>query len=720
MGKDKQIRLFISGIILAGLFIACTMSGDLDDLKNEAVPPHEHTWGEWIVTQAATCSAAGVETRLCADDDTHKDTRPVAIDADAHKWGMVEPGGIEPTCTSEGFGTRICTLNEEHIQEDSVLPVDPANHVFEDWEVTVPAGKADGIETEKCSLCGALGTITRILPALASLQFTGGDLTANSGFQFTYILPEATVAGDSVEGVSYTVNELPIWLNFYTSTRKLDGTWNGTGEWTFTVTASKEGYNSATATFFIRVNLSTPVSGGAILGITPPVYRGTPALPLIDTAQYNGIVIWSGKMDQDNKFSHSTEYTASILITAKNGFTLKGVAADAFTVKGGLTPAVFNASTGYVTVTFPATASHILVSNYDELDNIRNDLGARYKLTNDIEIPPPSPFPKNWDAIGMVSGTPFYGTLDGTTPDGKAYKIKNLYMNKGFGLDYVGFFGYLQNATVTNIGIETVNWEYTGYDGYAIKGLRCVGGIAGYAFNSTIENCSVVYVGNGGLSSQTNTTEKPRLGGIVGYSFRSKVFNCYTAGTIRAILGASAGGIVGFSESSEICNCYSTVSIITGDTAGLYTGGIAGHTYNGSISKCYATGNISGAIAGGIAGVNGVIDLPGGYAPGNTVISECAAINSAINGLENAGRITGLIVPGSTNTNNFALDTMTVNGGTATDSAINGIGKTVNDFTVDANLWSSAPDGNGLGGLGFDTITIWQKSFNQLPNLRWQ
>jgi len=49
-------------------------------LREETVSPpdHVHDWGDWVVTTPATCAAAGVETRTCRLDASHKETRAVA------------------------------------------------------------------------------------------------------------------------------------------------------------------------------------------------------------------------------------------------------------------------------------------------------------------------------------------------------------------------------------------------------------------------------------------------------------------------------------------------------------------------------------------------------------------------------------------------------------------------------------------------------------------
>jgi len=47
------------------------------DGKGNPVSEHTHDWGAWEVTTPATCDAAGVETRTCKSDATHKETRSI-------------------------------------------------------------------------------------------------------------------------------------------------------------------------------------------------------------------------------------------------------------------------------------------------------------------------------------------------------------------------------------------------------------------------------------------------------------------------------------------------------------------------------------------------------------------------------------------------------------------------------------------------------------------
>ena len=45
--------------------------------KTESIPKTGHNWGKWTVTTPATKNANGVETRVCKNDGTHKETRSI-------------------------------------------------------------------------------------------------------------------------------------------------------------------------------------------------------------------------------------------------------------------------------------------------------------------------------------------------------------------------------------------------------------------------------------------------------------------------------------------------------------------------------------------------------------------------------------------------------------------------------------------------------------------
>jgi hypothetical protein len=95
----------------------------------------------------------------------------------------------------------------------------------------------------------------------------------------------------------------------------------------------------------------TPVTIAAVQGVTAPVTGAAPVTAITATKQYTGTITWS---PADNSFKASTVYTATISLKAKDGYTLKGVAANFFTVGGATTTNAANS--GVITAVFPSTA----------------------------------------------------------------------------------------------------------------------------------------------------------------------------------------------------------------------------------------------------------------------------------------------------------------------------------------------------------------------------
>ncbi|MDR1858935.1 MAG: hypothetical protein LBQ69_05645, partial [Treponema sp.] len=95
-----------------------------------------------------------------------------------------------------------------------------------------------------------------------------------------------------------------------------------------------------------------PVSIAAIPGVTPPATYAAPVAAIGATAQYTGTVAWSPEVS--GAFAAETEYTATITLEAKDGFTFDGVTANFFIVAGATSAS--NAANSYtVTAAFPVT-----------------------------------------------------------------------------------------------------------------------------------------------------------------------------------------------------------------------------------------------------------------------------------------------------------------------------------------------------------------------------
>jgi len=128
----------------------------------------------------------------------------------------------------------------------------------------------------------------------------------------------------------------------------------------FTVTDAVSASNSVNSgvvtAMFSETYIDTTINISAIAGITVPITGETPGYIIPGTDQYTGNVSWSPAIT--TTFASATQYTATITLTAKEGFTLNGVRANLFTVAGA--SSVRNgANSGVITAVFPKTATTI-------------------------------------------------------------------------------------------------------------------------------------------------------------------------------------------------------------------------------------------------------------------------------------------------------------------------------------------------------------------------
>ena len=115
-------------------------------LEQTVIAAKGHNYGAWTVTTQATCTTDGVETRVCANDATHTETR--TISATGHNygaWTVTTPA----TCTTDGVETRVCANDATHVETRTIAAT---GHNFGDWRVTTPATcTTDGVETRVCA-----------------------------------------------------------------------------------------------------------------------------------------------------------------------------------------------------------------------------------------------------------------------------------------------------------------------------------------------------------------------------------------------------------------------------------------------------------------------------------------------------------------------------------------------------------------------------------------
>ena len=207
----------------------------------------------------------------------------------------------------------------------------------------------------------------------------------------------------------------------------------------------------------------------------------------------------------------------------------------------------------------------------DDLDSIKLDMAGKYILMNDIVFNDSDYVKggsfynsgKGWEPIG-TSSTNFTGVFDGN-----GYKIKNLYI-KNPEQDYIGLFGYMNNATVKNITVENGN----------ITGGNYTGGIVGYITKSNLIGCD--FVGN--------VYGNDYIGGVTGCSdYRTTISYCNTQGFVsgKIYVGGIAGKQRAYAEDGKteyncIKYCNNSAEISAESTAG----GIAGESQSYSAYYC--------------------------------------------------------------------------------------------------------------------------------------
>ena len=316
-------------------------------------------------------------------------------------------------------------------------------------------------------------------------------------------------------------------------------------------------------------------------------------------------------------------------------------------------------------------AADLTISTAVQLDQFRSNVedgnsyvGQTIELVADIDL-----FNYDWRPIGGYnSANAFKGTFNGNK-----HTVRNVTVNgyKEIATNYndLGFFGYLDGATITNLTVENIVCETTKSSqiragclvGYANNSTinnchitkngddNCIvnvyadssnymyaGGFAGYIKNSTTINCSSL-----GDVRATGSSGNVYVGGFVGNS-DSNIARCYSNNSVTASRGNSAkdlmvGGFVGYynSSSSTVIDSYSNSNVIATDNCtgtstaySLNVGGFVGATGNHSISNCYATGTVTTggptggyeSCAGGFVGrQGGAGSISKSYATGTVV-----------------------------------------------------------------------------------------------------
>ena len=205
------------------------------------------------------------------------------------------------------------------------------------------------------------------------------------------------------------------------------------------------------------------------------------------------------------------------------------------------------------------------------------NLGINITLTENINLTD-----MDWTPIGKDDNKAYTGTFDG---NGKT--ITGLTVTGSN--EYAGLFGFIgPGGTVQNVVLEGVQITSDNSSGYA-------GGVAGYCYRGTLENCSV----SGSVSGSGSSSD---VGGVVGYQLVGSITGCSSSATVKGM--NRAGGVVGVTNNgATLTACYATgdVTVENDGTSYACAGGVVGmNGGNSTLTACYAAGNVSGKGSGTI------------------------------------------------------------------------------------------------------------------------
>ena len=291
----------------------------------------------------------------------------------------------------------------------------------------------------------------------------------------------------------------------------------------------------------------------------------------------NDVVLEAG-----NRYSYTVKVNAT-------GLTLEGCTIGDWADGGGESGA---AELGYI---YDSNTNTYTVYNADGLlawnEAAQKDRSINCTLTADIDLTG-----KDWSPIG----TNFYNSYTGTF-DGGGHTIMGLTVTTND--QYVGLFGRLGKAgTVKNVVMDGIQITCNHRLGYA-------GGVAGFSWGGTIENCSV----SGSVSGTICA------GGVVGIQWEASITGCSSSATVKGMV--QVGGVAGETNSgATMAACYATgnVTIEIDPINNILGGGLVGFNAGSSVLACYATGNVTstGSSTGNVS--------IGGFLGGNyTTVTAC-------------------------------------------------------------------------------------------------
>ena len=173
--------------------IRCSVCGEILKEQTETEPATGHAYGDWIVTEEATCAKEGTETSTCANCG---DVKTRTVKKKAHTEEII-PEKV-PTCEEPGLTEGIrCSVCGEILKEQKTEG-EATGHNFGEYKTTKAATALNtGVKTRTCGVCGKEETIT--IPKLkATIKLNVNSIVLKVGQSTTKVKVSGLAKGDAV------------------------------------------------------------------------------------------------------------------------------------------------------------------------------------------------------------------------------------------------------------------------------------------------------------------------------------------------------------------------------------------------------------------------------------------------------------------------------------------------------------------------------------------
>jgi len=457
-----------------------------------------------------------------------------------------------------------------------------------------------------------------------------------------------------------------------------------------------------TATDPVKVTIA------AIQGVTAPAFGEGPVSAITPTLQFVGTVTWTPAVS--GTFAAATTYTAKITLTAINGFTFQGVAANFFTVAGAT--ATNAAGSGVVTAVFPATAAPSAVPV-----NIAEILGVTAPVTG---ATPVNTITATEEYTGTVSWAPSVsGTFAASTPYTATITLsaKSGFTFAGVAADFFTVAGAAA-ANAAGSGVITAVFPTTGgtvsdpvkVSIAAIPGVTAP--VTGAAPVASVD--SLQYTGSvtwdppvsGTFAASTVYTATITLTALGGFTFQGVAANFFTvAGATSVSNAANSGEIIAVFPATATIVDITNISGVTAPVMGAvkvttitattqYTGIV---TWTPSVSSTFAASTSYTATI--------TLTALSGFTFQGVAANSFAVAGATVSNAANTGIVTAVFpATGNITIPSVAITVMSPVAGAAPNTGAMGSGSYNSNYSISTVAWS--PDHNPFQNAEEYTATL--------------